>query len=723
MVVNARSVTPIMKRRVTADLPDIHTFPSSSTSSSSIRAAPFRVRVIEFLRKHAASPPPSSLSPKLMCLQVLLRIGEAEDQVVVGLDVVEEEVARSSRSVYCDQCRVVGWSGHPVCAKRYHIIIKSDEVSIGGSIKPCIKCGNEVHLSEPRCKSCNHVMTAEDVEDWVYAQLDDTSHLLHGVIHSNGYGHLLRVNGREGGSKVLSGFHIMDFWDRLCRYLGVRKVSVMDVSKKFGLEYRLLHAIARGHPWYGDWGYDFGTGSFGLTLETYKASVEMLSKMPLSMFICQGRKPRTRVQDLILFYQSLSEHELVNVRDLFSFMMSLVHDAPKVSASADGISKKRKVSSGTLCAWTNGDIKRVEDAMFRVLRAVSGSGWVSWRTLRGAVCKVGPPELLDYCLKDLAGKQAGNGLLVQVRCHPGSGALEYRLEPAASLLLENSSSSAPPISNCPMREHLIADMRLLYESLLHPQTMIAFGPEARRDLALSAATKLLDCKQFVKDYNPDASFLDAELPSTFLFCQLVLLDHSEEYSTNPPPELIVLSPNATIKDLKAEASKAFQEVYLVFKGFQVDELLDYGVADETTPVKLLIRSPGTVFVRGKWTMRNGLGRFRMERGLERWTVDCPCGAVDDDGERMLACDACGIWQHTRCAGIPDFDTVPARFVCYGCRVSGKVPKTSGDSTHGIMTSDVAVHIGRSKGGGSSNGVGGGSCRVGGKILAEQLDVR
>lgn len=73
-----------------------------------------------------------------------------------------------------------------------------------------------------RCKSCNHVTTSDDVEDWVYHQLENTTHLLHGVVHANGYGHLLRVNGREGGSRFLSGCHIMDFWDRLCKTLGVR---------------------------------------------------------------------------------------------------------------------------------------------------------------------------------------------------------------------------------------------------------------------------------------------------------------------------------------------------------------------------------------------------------------------------------------------------------------------------------------------------------------------
>ncbi|WVY95761.1 hypothetical protein V8G54_027912 [Vigna mungo] len=77
------------------------------------------------------------------------------------------------------------------------------------------------------CKSCNHVTTTDDVEDWVYHQLENTTHLLHGVVHGNGYGHLLRVNGREGGSRFLSGCHIMDFWDRLCNTLGVRDTHGM----------------------------------------------------------------------------------------------------------------------------------------------------------------------------------------------------------------------------------------------------------------------------------------------------------------------------------------------------------------------------------------------------------------------------------------------------------------------------------------------------------------
>lgn len=44
-------------------------------------------------------------------------------------------------------------------------------------------------------------------------------------------------------------------------------------------------------------------------------------------------------------------------------------------------------------------------------------------------------------------------------------------------------------------------------------------------------------------------------------------------------------------------------------------------------------------------------------------VRCECGARDDDGERMMACDICEVWKHTRCCGIEDSEAVPSLFVC------------------------------------------------------------
>ncbi|KAF7820609.1 PHD finger protein [Senna tora] len=703
MVVSGGRPMKRMKRRVTADFCDFLTFPSPEDFSG----GPFRTNVRSFLSKHALLPPPSALFPHLLTWQILFRVGDLTDgpessPAVVCLDVIEEDVARS-RSVYCDQCRVVGWSGHPVCGKRYHFIIKADGSSIGGYHKPCMCCGDILHLSESKCKSCNHVTTTDDVEDWIYHQLENTTHLLHGVVHANGYGHLLRVNGREGGSKFLSGCHIMDFWDRLSKTLGVRKVSVMDVSKKYGLEYRLLHAITKGNPWYGDWGYQFGSGSYGLTHEAYKSAVESLCNLPLSIFLTQGQKCDSHLKDVISYYQSLSRNELVNIKDLFSFLMGLIHEARKAASRIDDVScKKRRLNAaGVSSSWTKSDIERVEEAMLRVLRAVSGSNWVSWRALRGAVCKVASPELLEYCLGELGGKVVlGAGpAVVNTRCNPVTGIFEYRLETVNDSCYGIASNDSSGLIY-PSEMNLLHNLRYLYNSLLNPQMLTSYDPEETRALAMTSAQKLLDCKQFVKDYKPETLTV-TDSSKILLSCQLQLVDESEDSSAvHPPPEYIILPVNATVSDLKIEAANAFQDVYIMFRRLQVDELLGYSGVDDSTQVKHLLAGSkceaAVVQVRGRCVVgKNGLSKFQMERGTERWIVDCGCGAKDDDGERMLACDICGVWRHTRCCGINDADPVPARFVCPRCQNCESKPKCSSNSGH--CEGEIVINLGTNSG--------------------------
>lgn len=53
-------------------------------------------------------------------------------------------------------------------------------------------------------------------------------------------------------------------------------------------------------------------------------------------------------------------------------------------------------------------------------------------------------------------------------------------------------------------------------------------------------------------------------------------------------------------------------------------------------------------------------------GFEDWVVSCRCGTRIDDGERMVACDVCGVWMHTRCHGMPDSEPIPEEFVCTKC---------------------------------------------------------
>uniref|UniRef100_A0A453HGF0 Zinc finger PHD-type domain-containing protein n=1 Tax=Aegilops tauschii subsp. strangulata TaxID=200361 RepID=A0A453HGF0_AEGTS len=129
---------------------------------------------------------------------------------------------------------------------------------------------------------------------------------------------------------------------------------------------------------------------------------------------------------------------------------------------------------------------------------------------------------------------------------------------------------------------------------------------------------------------------------------------------------------ATVADLKMEAARTFQSIYLMLQSFVANQLLDCPTADDTTQVKLLFGAKGTVSIQGKCVGgERRVAIYRMERGVDKWTVNCSCGAKDDDGERMLSCDSCHVWQHTRCVGISDFVQVPKRFVCASCKLLHK----------------------------------------------------
>ncbi|KAL6268900.1 hypothetical protein ACE6H2_025811 [Prunus campanulata] len=650
-----------LRRRVTADLPDFFTFPQPH--SDLLPPQPFRESVRSFLIRHAhVTCPSSSLFPSLVTSQISLRVGHPGDPTaVLPLDVVEEDVTRSRRSVYCDQCRVVGWSGHPVCKKRYHFIIRRGAGTCETEIplQQQQQQYNNNNKSNNWCNSMSATMEdTDDVEEWAYLQLHDNTHLLHAVIHSNGFAHLLTLNGRQGGSTLLSGRHILDLWDRLCHTLSVRKVSVMDVSKKYGMEYRLLHTIINGRSWYGDWGYEFGAGSYALTQDSYHKAVDTLSSLPLHPFLFQPRRPRTRVQSVVAFYQSLSDTQLPTIKDLFTYMLSLIHRSRKPTSCK----KPQHQTSNALCAWTANDVEHVQQAMIKLLLAAVGVGedsWVSKRALRAALYKSSSLELLDYSLKHLGGKLAANGMVVKARCSPASIDVEYRLVPLIIGKVDGSEDL-----NYPSEGQILCDLKFLYDSIIHPDTMLSYTPQVMRERVIDAATKLLDCKQFVKDYMPDKMAAESSF-GIHLWCHVELSDEPKDDFVLPP-ELIVLPLNATVADLKREATIAFQEVYAMFKRFEVEELLEYGSINDSFTVKLLVGTCGSIRLKGRCPAKHGLNRFRMERGLESWTVDCTCGAKDDDGERMLACDTCGVWQHTRCAGIHSSDAIPARFVCMRC---------------------------------------------------------
>lgn len=78
-------------------------------------------------------------------------------------------------------------------------------------------CNKKYHFLLPSKAGCVEYCRSNVIE------FQGEGHSLHGVFHSNGFGHLLCINGSQTGSD-LAGYQIMEFWDRLCSGLGARFV-------------------------------------------------------------------------------------------------------------------------------------------------------------------------------------------------------------------------------------------------------------------------------------------------------------------------------------------------------------------------------------------------------------------------------------------------------------------------------------------------------------------
>ncbi|CAA7020819.1 unnamed protein product [Microthlaspi erraticum] len=140
------------------------------------------------------------------------------------------------------------------------------------------------------------------LEDDVF---DLQTHLLHGMIHTNGYGHLICVNGMEGGSKHLCGREIVDLWDRICTNLGARMITVEDISKK----------------------------SYGVTKSDYENAIELLGSLELDQVesAFNEHKQFKEVKQIFRYYRDMSEGHLKTLRDLLRFMLIIKSHAQQSS--------------------------------------------------------------------------------------------------------------------------------------------------------------------------------------------------------------------------------------------------------------------------------------------------------------------------------------------------------------------------------------------------------
>ncbi|GBG64959.1 hypothetical protein CBR_g48708 [Chara braunii] len=833
-------------------------------------SGPFRTNIRSLLYEFAVNvtSDPSLFLPEGVSAWTISLEGDQDNNF--KLYIFEERIEETKR-LYCDHCRIIGWGGHPVTTKRYHFIIPVDQTSestggigIGRGRKRCRHGWNFAGVPTSKCEKCKEEELGRSGND--YVTLDSQCHLLHGLLHANGYGHLLRVNGREGGSKYLCGTQLMDLFDRICSMLCVRRVSVQDVSKKAGLDFCLLHAVAYGQPWYGKWGYKFGRGSFNTTEGEYLDATRRVWSLPLDVVIKELNGADEDLNSIINAYSCLSSERLCTLGDLMRCLLIELRRAkkgqrntgdecpialasesptalasttkekdegkggwesldcikrkmevdrnapvdgvvksPKVTVAAagpcdwkqsrleqdckqrkmegalerqdckkrkteegrkapvNGVVKSPKVAAAGPCRWTQSRLEQASQVLVAVLRRRDGQSWISRPALREfARSHVGDTGLLDFVLKGMADLFVGDKV-VKRRFNSRTRMYEYLLEDVeeqsglevdtvaeeSDVLSPSDGSgmgeggtfstapgcmardppnlhknpaaetrcSAGPFPYPAARRRVISykdvarDLSIVYRKVLgrgkESGMLGVFCKDGRlfesllwKDIRKAVVT-ILDTKLFVKDFCEiegidtvgDAKVeVEPELDVIRVMCsvsfddeplrhqerrEVYLRRHMEEGMGRdfPPPELVVLPVDATIADLKRKAGKAFSEVYMMMKGFEVTDIPALATwSDDTLLTATGVigsEEEGEVLILGYGIDYYSLGRY--EGGIDEWVVDCKCGTVDDDGERMVACDSCEVWQHTRCVGISDASPPPDCFVCRACQGQTQTP--------------------------------------------------
>ncbi|CAI5969913.1 unnamed protein product [Closterium sp. NIES-65] len=243
-------------------------------------------------------------------------------QVLLPLLLVAE-ATEGSANPHCDYCRSSGWCHHPIAAHKYHFIIPAKNphshpraesqvlATTASSMSPRgTRSTTSTSNHHPSSHHNQHHHTSITAAACRSQSLAAPTHLLHGVIHTNGFGHLVTLNGRAAGSHVLSGRQLMQLWDNICTMLRAREVSVEDLSHKlsFSSDYRLLHTLAFSHSWFARWGYSFAHGAFGITQHRYSQAVARVAGTRLLPLLQQLRGINTgiasRVAAVVAKYQS-----------------------------------------------------------------------------------------------------------------------------------------------------------------------------------------------------------------------------------------------------------------------------------------------------------------------------------------------------------------------------------------------------------------------------------
>ncbi|KAJ8768402.1 hypothetical protein K2173_021555 [Erythroxylum novogranatense] len=566
----------------------------------------------------------------------------------IVLYVVEEPIEASIEH-HCMNCQYVGWGHHLICNKKYHFLLRSNIDTLKALVSSEAKFDNHIAIS-PMGK---------------LNLVEPQSHILHGVFHSNGFGHLVYINGLEAGSP-LAGWQIMEFWDRLCTGLRARNVSLHDISQKRGLDMRLLYGVAYGEPWFGRWGYKFGRGSYGVTQHMYQKAIETIQCMPLCIVAhCIGNFNHD-VPVIFSRYQTLSENRLVSLGDLLHFILELKARLPEDNCSP-------AIFLEPTCRWSP---KRIQMATRVIVEALKRAEyrWVSRQEVRDAArVYIGDTGLLDFVLKSLGNHVVGN-YLVRRSLNPVTKVLEYCLEDVSNgipdhggVVIGNTNlKSCYRIS----KSQLTRDLFCLYTNILKEQKSTSNIGMLRAITA--AARTILDTKYFVKEYIEEVpSKIELGLEGKLKFyCTIVLRNNEDGHEVMVegmlPFECITLKNDDTINKLKQEVESNFRELYWGLRNIRVGYIMNFNAKDTDLVFRLVEVGRKFLFQASKSEGSVMSDELIYEGSVDDKVVNCACGTVKDDGERMVSCDICEVWQHTRCVRIPNNQEVPRIFLCNRC---------------------------------------------------------
>ncbi|KAI3715078.1 hypothetical protein L6452_22045 [Arctium lappa] len=422
--------------------------------------------------------------------------------------------------------------------------------------------------------------------------LDLQTHILHGLIHCNDFGHLLCINGSEGGSNFVRGRDVMELWDRNSSKR--RKISVVDTSKKRKMDIRLLYGVSSMSTWFGRWDYRFCHGSFGVTKDKYDEALQKLSSPKLDSIV--NNLQNSFVKEIICRYRNLSRRKLLTIQDLFSFMLGLKFPTPGMKnidqpKPKSNLTEREEDSRkfGAAAAENKGrwPVKKLEEVagvVIGVLKAKiaengNGNRRISWQVLRDTAGIVNT-GLIDLLLSLLDDVTVGGYMVCRAK-NSCTGLLEYRFK----------RSQTARVDSIKIRKRLIR-------------------VESTRYLG---AMTVLDSKNFTKEWLPD----DYDDEFLRLICHLLVPTGRR----NSVGEQLLIPFNATIGDLKLAAEIALRDTYCVMESLKVSEIVKFeGLSDTEMILDTSLQSGSVISVCGSGVDLLTASGLNYEGGADNWVV-------------------------------------------------------------------------------------------------------